>query len=163
MIEIVDHTPAMQREVIDLIVAIQRDEFGIPIDEHDQPDLFDVPGFYQSGAGGFWVARADGLAVGTIAMRDIGNRQAALRKMFVKPDYRGREHAVGARLLAHLVDAVGHSGLRTIYLGTTEKFTAAHRFYEKNGFERVHPEDLPQSFPRMALDTRFYRLAVPLA
>jgi RimJ/RimL family protein N-acetyltransferase len=48
-------------------------------------------------------------------------------------------------------------GLRELYLGTTEKFLAAHRFYEKNGFGRVGLESLPEAFPRMFLDTRFYR------
>ena len=48
--------------------------------------------------------------------------------------------------------------MRRIYLGTTEAFTAAHRFYEKNGFHRVERAALPQSFPVMAVDTRYYQL-----
>jgi N-acetylglutamate synthase-like GNAT family acetyltransferase len=49
-------------------------------------------------------------------------------------------------------------GFREIFLGTTEKFRAAQRFYEKNGFELVTPEQLPAAFPRMIQDTKYYRL-----
>ena len=34
------------------------------------------------------------------------------------------------------------------------------RACEKHGFIRVTPDQLPAAFPRMALDTRFYRLAM---
>jgi RimJ/RimL family protein N-acetyltransferase len=44
-----------------------------------------------------------------------------------------------------------------VLLGTTERFHAAHRFYERNGFKRIAVIDLPATFPRMAVDTRFYR------
>ena len=47
-----------------------------------------------------------------------------------------------------------------LYLGTTERLVAAHRFYEKNGFVQVAPESLPKAFPRMSLDTRFYYRAL---
>jgi hypothetical protein len=46
--------------------------------------------------------------------------------------------------------------MRELYLGTTERFLAAHRFYEKNGFARVDPASLPKAFHRMSVDTRFH-------
>lgn len=51
-------------------------------------------------------------------------------------------------------------GVRQLWLGTTDRFLAAHRFYEKNGFGLVEAENLPASFPRMAVDIRFYGLAL---
>jgi N-acetylglutamate synthase-like GNAT family acetyltransferase len=55
-------------------------------------------------------------------------------------------------LLAH----AGTQGMRRIWLGTTDKFLAAHRFYDKHGFDQVMRQDLPAAFPVMAVDTRFY-------
>ena len=49
------------------------------------------------------------------------------------------------------------NGIAEIYLGTTEKFLAAHRFYEKNGFAEVRRDELPSAFPVMAVDSKFYR------
>jgi N-acetylglutamate synthase-like GNAT family acetyltransferase len=164
MNEIVSYSESLSDAVVDLILTIQRVEFGFDIRAEDQPDLLDVANFYQSGAGGFWVALSDGEVVGTIALRDIGNHQGALRKMFVKATHRGREHAVAARLLERLLLSAERARLRDIYLGTTEKFVAAHRFYEKNGFARIAPEALPATFPRMSVDTRFYyRQLAPVA
>ena len=55
MIQIVPFAPQHVEGVGALIVGIQRDEFQIPITLEDQPDLQDIPGFYQQGAGNFWV------------------------------------------------------------------------------------------------------------
>jgi N-acetylglutamate synthase-like GNAT family acetyltransferase len=157
MIHVVDFSKSMKPAVLELILSIQREEFGFDMSEQGQPDLSDIPNFYQSGAGGFWVALADNEVVGTIALRDIGNNQGALRKMFVKATHRGSKHGVASALLEQLVRSAEGKGIRELYLGTTEKFLAAHRFYEKNGFGRVGLESLPEAFPRMSLDTRFYR------
>jgi N-acetylglutamate synthase-like GNAT family acetyltransferase len=142
-----------------LIIGIQRDEFQIPITLEDQPDLQDIPTFYQQGAGNFWVAVSDGEVVGTVALLDLGNRQAALRKMFVRAAYRGPAHGVSADLLETLLEWARSRGVKEVYLGTTEKFLAAHRFYERNGFQQTTDTELPPTFPKMAVDTRFYRRA----
>lgn len=146
--------------VVDTILPIQQQEFGIAIALADQPDLQDIPGFYRRGAGEFWVAGADGQVVGTIALLDLGEGRAALRKMFVAAAWRGREHGVAAALLQGLLDHCRAHALHTVLLGTTDKFLAAHRFYEKHGFVPVARTELPATFPVMAVDTRFYRLAL---
>jgi N-acetylglutamate synthase-like GNAT family acetyltransferase len=157
MIEIAPYTAPYREGVATLILGIQRDEFGFQVTYDDQPDLKEIENFYQSGAGGFWLALEDRRVVGTIGLRDIGD-DGALRKMFVASERRGAEHRVGQRLLDTLLAHARARRLSAVWLGTTEKFLAAHRFYEKNGFERVAPETLPPSFPRMRVDTRFYRL-----
>jgi N-acetylglutamate synthase-like GNAT family acetyltransferase len=64
-----------------------------------------------------------------------------------------------AALLAH----ARTPGLRAIYPGTTDKFLAAHRYYKKNGVEPIDPDSLPSRFPRMTVDSRFYRLRLGAA
>lgn len=142
--------------IANMIIEIQREEFGIPITLEDQPDLFDIDGYYHKGKGGFFVATVEDEIVGTIALIDIGNGEAALRKMFVKQAFRGKEHGIAAALLTHLLSHASVQGLKAIYLGTIEKFLAARRFYEKNGFHEIPPHNLPANFPRMAVDTNFY-------
>jgi N-acetylglutamate synthase-like GNAT family acetyltransferase len=145
-----------QDAIFNLILSIQQTEFDIPITREQQPDLADIPGFYQQGSGNFWVAVADQQIVGSIALVDIGNQQAALRKMFVAPAYRGATFGTARLLLEELLVWAASQHLREIYLGTTDKFLAAHRFYEKHRFVMVAPDDLPARFPRMAVDSRFY-------
>lgn len=152
---------AQYRDAVrDLIVPIQREEFGIDISYADQPDLADIEGFYQKGEGGFWLALVGDEVVGTIALIDIGEGRVALRKMFVAAAFRGREHGTAQALLDDVTARASARGLSEILLGTTAKFLAAHRFYEKNGFDLVEVSDLPDSFPCMAVDTRFYRLTL---
>lgn len=155
-VEIAPFSPSFQEGVIDVILSIQRDEFAVSITVADQPDLLDIPNFYQQGGGNFWVALAEGDVVGTIALRDIGNHQGALRKMFVKPAYRGKDQGVARRLLDELVLSATSAGIRDLYLGTIDEFVAAHRFYERNGFVQVPAAALPKAFPLMGVDTRFY-------
>jgi GNAT superfamily N-acetyltransferase len=141
-----------------LIVSIQRDEFGFDIDLARQPDLSVIPEFYQSGTGNFWVALHDYTVIGTIALKDIGERSVALRKMFVATEYRGTEWGVALKLLHTAVHWARQHDVQNIFLGTTEKFHAAHRFYEKHGFSPIEKTSLPARFLFMPVDTRFYRL-----
>jgi N-acetylglutamate synthase-like GNAT family acetyltransferase len=102
------------------------------------------------------VALDQDIVVGTIALKDIGNRQIALRKMFVHKDYRGKEKAIAFRLLQQAFAWAKDKGRPDIFLGTTSKFFAAHRFYEKNGFNEIRKSQLPPNFPIMAVDSKFY-------
>ena len=147
---------ADQQGVLDLILPIQQQEFGIAITQEDQPDLCQVRSFYQTGKGNFWVAEDNGVIVGTIALIDIGEGQGALRKMFVHKDYRGAKQTA-KKLLDMLLVWAKKKELQEIYLGTTDKFLAAHRFYEKNGFVEMAKEQLPSAFPVMKVDSRFYK------
>lgn len=159
MIHIVPSHPEHDAELATMIVGIQRDEFGFAISLDDQPDLADIPRFYRVGAGNFWVALDEGRVIGTIGLKDFGKGQGALRKMFVATTHRGTL-GVAHALIVTLLDWCAAHGIGDVWLGTTERFVAAHRFYEKEGFERVDEAVLPPHFPRMSVDTRFYWRAV---
>lgn len=156
MLNILSFRPSYAAPVAELILSIQRGEFGMPITLDDQPDLRDIAAFYQKGNGQFWLAVDGDTVVGTIGLLDIGDGAGALRKMFVAPSHRGSGHRTAQRLLDRLVEWAGERGMAALYLGTTEQFRAAHRFYEKNGFAEIEQTALPASFPVMAVDTRFY-------
>ncbi|EOS95788.1 GNAT family N-acetyltransferase [Erwinia tracheiphila] len=67
---------------------------------------------------------------------------------------------VAGALLTVLLKHAAQRKLDNIYLGTTSKFLAAHCFYEKNGFQEVERTALPETFPVMRVDSKFYRLAL---
>jgi len=145
------------QELMEFIVGIQQNEFSIPITAFDQPDLMDIPDFYQNKCGNFWVATCENRIVGTIALFDIGGRMAALRKMFVDVLFRGNGTGTSKKLLRTLISWSRKHEIKEIYLGTTPKFLAAHKFYEKNGFKEIHKSDLPDTFPIMKVDSKFYK------
>lgn len=163
-IRIVTWAPADRDEVVDLIVSIQQGEFHLPITADDQPDLADVDAGYLATGGEFLVARAPTSdrttvvrdpVVGTIAAIVVEPNTVAVRKMFVHRDHRG--DGLATRLMDELVAWARRAGYRTMLLGTTDRMTAAHRFYEKQGFTRLAAEQLPAEFPRMAVDSVFFR------
>ncbi|MEO6314360.1 MAG: GNAT family N-acetyltransferase [Chitinophagaceae bacterium] len=158
--EIIEYNATYEQAVIQLILNIQQHEFGVPVTIADQPDLLDVRNFYCKGYGNFWLALDDKKLIGSSALIDIGNRQAALRKMFVHADYRGKETRTGQQLMDHIIAWCHAHGIDEIYLGTFETLLAAQRFYIKNGFVQVTKQSLPASFPLMQVDNVFFKLVV---
>jgi N-acetylglutamate synthase-like GNAT family acetyltransferase len=145
--------------IVELITSIQITEFGVATSAEKQPDLRDIAGFYQYGAGNFWLAFEGDELIGTIALKDVGGGVCALRKMFVKKAYRGGQRGVGAKLMQTLFDWAQGRGVREIYLGTVDVYHAAHRFYEKSGFVEVGRAEVPDSVPLMDVDVKYYRYA----
>jgi GNAT superfamily N-acetyltransferase len=78
--------------------------------------------------------------------------------MFVHQDYRGPKHATAKLLLSELINWSIDKSISSIFLGTTSKFLAAHKFYEKNQFQEIEKSKLPKTFPVMEVDTKFYML-----
>ncbi len=156
-VQIGEYSAVHHQGVIDMVLGIQREEFGLPITIRDQPDLSDIDSFFLK-RGNFWVATEDGRVVGTVGVFDLGDGSAVLRKMFVRKEHRGK--GVSKALLAVLLEWAKRSGFRRVYLGTTPLYLAAHRFYEKNGFVEITKDDLPASFPVMEVDKKFYRYDV---
>ncbi|MEW4282483.1 GNAT family N-acetyltransferase [Priestia koreensis] len=155
-----EYSREYQDQLVELILTIQQAEYNIPITKDDQPDLMAIENFYQTGNGNFWVAVYNDKVIGTISLLDIGNHQVALRKMFVAKDYRGNAFNTARMLLNHALCWAKEKGVKEVYLGTTPQFLAAHRFYEKNGFESIDSDVLPGNFPIMAVDKKFYRYTV---
>jgi len=160
MLKVKEYSAKYKNEIIALILNIQNNEFDIAITSDQQPDLHRIQDYYQTGRGNFWVAVKAGNVIGTISLIDIGNSQAALRKMFVHKDYRGSIHGTANHLLSELLDWSKSKSIQEIYLGTTSKFHAAYRFYEKNHFIEIEKSMFPKNFPVMEVDTKFYKLTL---
>ncbi|MBT1686308.1 GNAT family N-acetyltransferase [Dawidia soli] len=146
------------REVIDIILPIQQLEFNVPVTLEAQPDLLQLEEVYHGSGGGFWGAQYNGQLVGTIGLIAFAGPAGAIRKMFVRKEFRGRELGIAQQLLDTLVTCSRQRGLQALYLGTVSQLHAAIRFYERNGFRRIEKQDLPPAFPVMAVDTVFYYL-----
>ncbi|MGN7823803.1 GNAT family N-acetyltransferase [Chitinophaga sp. 22536] len=143
-------------EVINLILPIQQQEFNVQTNLSQQQDLLDIEQYYHQTGGGFWGAFDGDRLVGTIALIAYAPDGGALRKMFVRKEYRGREHGIATALLDTLLSYAATRGIRDIYLGTVNFLHAARRFYEKKGFDQVTIDQLPAAFPRMMVDDVFY-------
>lgn len=144
--------------IVDLILNIQQNEFNIAITIEDQPDLLNIKNFYYAGGGHFWGAFINDELVGTIALIKFSDTKAAIRKMFVKKEYRGKEFSIAQKLLDTLLDYCHENEIDDLYLGTVTVLEAALRFYERNHFIRIPKEALPNTFPVMSNDNVFCHL-----
>jgi len=63
---------------------------------------------------------------------------------------------IGKKLLDHVTQHAHDDGIKSIYLGTIDKFEAAQHFYRKNGFYLIPKEELPSDFSIVPQDNRFY-------
>ncbi len=143
------------KEIIDLVLTIQQKEFNVPITIEDQPDLMQIDDFYFANGGSFWGAFINGELVGTIALIKFDEKKAAIRKMFVKKEFRGKEHSIAQKLLEILIAYCHKNGIDEVYLGTVSILQAALRFYERNHFEIIEKKSLPSKFPLMSADNVF--------
>lgn len=142
--------------IVELITTIQMVEFGVATSAEKQPDLREIPDYYQYGAGNFWLAFEGEELIGTLALKDVGGGVCSLRKMFVKKAWRGKDRGVASGLMRILLDQAKAHGVRAIYLGTVDVYRAAHRFYEKSGFVEVTRSEVPDSVPLMDVDVKYY-------
>ncbi|TCC91035.1 GNAT family N-acetyltransferase [Pedobacter hiemivivus] len=147
-------------QIVNLILPIQQIEFNVPVTLADQPDLLDIETNYLQDGGNFLGAKHGDELVGTIALINTGHKACALRKMFVKKEFRGKEHGIAQLLLDNLIEFCSANSITDIYLGTVSMLKAAHRFYEKNGFTKISPDALPPYFPRMKADDVFYHFHI---
>lgn len=147
-------------QAINLILTIQQKEFNIPITIEDQPDLLQIESFYVEAGGNFWGAFVNGELVGSIALVKFDDRAGAIRKMFVKKEFRGKEFNIAQELLEVLITFCRKNGIDDLYLGTITVLKAAQRFYERNYFVKIEKENLPGKFPLMSADDIFYHLHI---
>lgn len=146
-----------QSEVIDLIKRIQVEEFSIPIEETQQKELQSIPQSFQKNKGNYWIALFNGRVIGTIAVIDIGHNAFELRDVFLEQECRGQKTGFAKKLLDTVLNWSKEHNIKTIFLGTTLSFKAAHRFYEKHGFREITRQDMPSYCQPMDCDEKFYR------
>jgi N-acetylglutamate synthase-like GNAT family acetyltransferase len=149
--------PKYQPEVMGLIERIQVGEFDLPIEEGQRKELESISESFQKGKGNYWVALFNEKVIGTIAVIDIGHHAFELRDVFLDKEYRGKVTGFAKQLLDTIFAWSKEHDVKTIYLGTTLKFKAAHRFYEKHGFHEIARRDMPPYCQPMDCDEKFYR------
>ncbi|MCY0970751.1 GNAT family N-acetyltransferase [Chryseobacterium wangxinyae] len=157
-VDIKEVSNSNENQITELILNIQKNEFNISISIEDQPDLLAIEDFYISNGGNFFGAFKDDELVGTIALVKFDNNSGAIRKMFVKKEFRGKEFNIAQNLFDVLIDYCHRNGIDNVFLGTVSVLKAAQRFYERNGFEIIEKNQLPDKFPVMGSDDVFFSI-----
>jgi GNAT superfamily N-acetyltransferase len=73
--------------------------------------------------------------IGSVALRDLGDGTVELKRMYLRPEARGR--GLGRELLGVALGWARAHGKSAVRLDTSERMVAAQRLYEAHGFSRV--------------------------
>ena len=85
----------------------------------------------------FFVVRVDGTAAGCGAIKFFGDEYAELKRMFVRPDFRGS--GLGRRMMEHLENHAVRRGVSILRLETGIRQAEAIGLYESLGYRRIGP------------------------
>jgi len=85
----------------------------------------------------FFLIREHGLPAGCGGLRIVGREYGEVKRMYVRPQFRGR--GLAKLLLDHLTDHARASGLGLLRLETGIHQHAAIALYEREGFRRIPP------------------------
>lgn len=112
------------------------------IDEHFEEkewesELADLTGHYGSPYGAIILALVDGVPAGCVVARGISEDVAEMRRLFVRPAFRGL--GLGRCMTQRLAQVAAARGYTTVRLETGPLQPAAHRIYQEMGFARIAP------------------------
>jgi putative acetyltransferase len=92
----------------------------------------------------FLARTPDGRALGMGALRREGGGIAEVKRMFTRPEARGRH--VGSAILDRIIDLARREAISRLVLETGDRHPEAWRLYESRGFTRCGPVlDYPDS------------------
>jgi putative acetyltransferase len=107
-----------------------------------ESELAGLPGVYAPPSGCFLLARDAGRPVGCVAFKPKGSGTVELKRMYVRPDQRGK--GTGQKLVASLIEEARGRGNRRIVLDSFHTMKSAHAIYRSMGFFDVSaPDDFP--------------------
>jgi len=101
-------------------------------------ELAVMPEPYTAPDGALFLARVDGRPAGCIAVKKVSKKDAEMKRLYVRPDFRG--HSLGRLLTEAATDAARKAGYKSLRLETLPGAMAvAISVYHALGFEHCAP------------------------
>lgn len=141
----VDLVRELLREYFAWVLELAHGSCEAPTFQGYDLELAELPGSYAPPMGRLLLATWDGQAAGCIALKDHGAGTGELKRLYVRPEYRGRH--IGERLVDALIDEARRAGYRRLKLDSHISMENAHAIYRAAGFKDVDvPADFPEQF-----------------
>lgn len=105
--------------------------------QHFEEELATLPGKYAPPRGRLYVAFVDDTATGCVALRPLQVGQCELKRLYVRPQFRGQ--GFGAMLAQQAIAAAKQIGYRQMLLDTLSSMQTAQALYQTLGFREIAP------------------------
>lgn len=121
-----------------MLFAEYADALGIDLSfQGFENELATLPGSYAPPAGRILLAYDCSSPAGCVALRSLGGRVCELKRLFVRPGYRGT--GLGRRLADAALAAAVELGYERIRLDTLPEMDRAQELYRSLGFVEIEP------------------------
>jgi putative acetyltransferase len=145
-VEIAAPGAASELEAIRVLFEEYAASLGFSLDYQDfDTELAGLPGKYAPTDGGaLLLARTNGVPVGAVALRKLDGTTCEMKRLYVRPGYRGARTAqglsIGRALAEAIVEIARKQGYQRLRLDTiASKMQAAVRLYHSMGFVNIAP------------------------
>lgn len=112
------------------------DSLDFDLDFQDfQTELDSLPGKYAPPGGTILLALSDGNTAGCVAMRSLSTDISEMKRLFVRPQYRGSR--IGKELALAIINQARSAGYSAMRLDTIDTMWAAISLYRSIGFREI--------------------------
>ena len=132
-----DEVLALVKEYTDMIARQSGDVVECLKSQHLDAELLDMEKKSGLPWGRLYLACADGKAAGCAAIARLDGEICELKRLYVRPEYRGRH--IGNALMEQAISDARDIGYRYMRLDTFPFMEAAVRMYERRGFLPIEP------------------------
>jgi ribosomal protein S18 acetylase RimI-like enzyme len=115
-------------------------EAGLNVDlcfQGFEEELATLPGKYSRPSGGLWLAVSGSEIAGCVAMRPLDDERAEMKRLFVRPQFRGMN--LGRMLVERVLSEAAAVGYRRVCLDTLPSMEGAIALYRSLGFDEIEP------------------------
>ncbi len=128
----IDDVKSLFSEYTNMLVTIDL-SFSLYLDiQHYDDEAQDPAVKYAPPKGRLYLALHGGKAAGCIALRPLSDDRCELKRLYVRPQFRG--NGIAGMLCERILEDAVKTGYREIYLDTLPELSDAIRLYEKLGF-----------------------------
>ena len=133
----IDNIKELFSEYIKLLCYLEND-FQDYLDLQDyNNELNNLNEKYGLPNGRLYIAYIDNQAAGCIALRQLNDTECEMKRLYVKPEYRGKQ--IGKALVETIINDAKEIGYKSMLLDTIPALKTAIALYESIGFFHIQP------------------------